>query len=239
MNRRARTPALAAVVVLLATGLAGCNEQSKSCQFVSGEYGQCVIDSTGSPGPTELSFHITPGKSHGDFADNYLFKGAEDGVARFNATGGDLYECRQGETILVGMGQAECQVVEDDRLKVRIWVGNPPDASPQTDDGGIGWLGHVVAVMLLLMGVLFLAVMRSVNGGLGSVSKQVFGQQAGEHHGPDGEHHRTRGAPRRRTARAASSNWWIYVLPVMLLLAGAGLGLYLWVVEPLRRAGVW
>ena len=46
-------------------------------------------------------------------------------MARFVATMDGEYECRQGETIPVGTGQAECLIVEDNRLKVRIWVGNP------------------------------------------------------------------------------------------------------------------
>ncbi|ACV07274.1 Uncharacterised protein [Kytococcus sedentarius] len=37
-----------------------------------------------------------------------------------------MYECEQGETMQVGMGQAECLIVEGNRLKVQIWVGEPP-----------------------------------------------------------------------------------------------------------------
>ena len=125
MTRRARIPALVAVAALLATGLTACNKQTSSCHFQTGKGGECVIDTTGSAGTVQLSFFVTPGKSGNDFGDNYLFKGAENGVARFMATGGDMYECRQGETIPVGTGQAECLIVEDNRLKVRIWVGNP------------------------------------------------------------------------------------------------------------------
>ena len=36
------------------------------------------------------------------------------------------------------------------------------------------------------------------------------------------------------TGHADAAGWWMYVLPTLLLLAGAGLGVYLWVVEPLR-----
>ncbi|WP_404372282.1 hypothetical protein [Kytococcus sedentarius] len=125
MTRRARIPALVAVAALLATGLTACNKQTSSCDFQTGKGGECVIDTTGSAGSVQLGFFVTPGKSGNDFADHYDFLGSENGVARFVATRDGEYECRQGETIPVGTGQAECLIVEDNRLKVRIWVGNP------------------------------------------------------------------------------------------------------------------
>ena len=81
----------------------------------------------------------------------------------------------------------------------------------------------LVALMLLLMGVLFLASALLINRAWSGLRERRAG--------PAGE---GRGTPPPPTAHIDAGGWWMYVLPTLLLLGGAGLGVYLWVVEPLR-----
>ena len=69
----------------VATTLAGCNKQTSSCSFESGEYGVCTVDTTGSADSVELPFYVDPEKSGSEFADHYDFEKAEGGVATFVA----------------------------------------------------------------------------------------------------------------------------------------------------------
>ena len=116
----------ASAAALMALSLTGCNKQTSSCDFKSGEYGVCTIDTTGSADSVELPFYVDPEKSGSEFADHYDFEKAEGGVATFVA--GDIEQsCRQGETVQVGQAQADCIEVGEDRLKVRLYVGTPPE----------------------------------------------------------------------------------------------------------------
>ena len=81
----------------------------------------------------------------------------------------------------------------------------------------------LAALMLLLMGALFLASALFINRALSGLRERRAGA-AGEGRGPRPP----------VTGHADAGGWWMYVLPTLLLVAGAGLGVYLWVVEPLR-----
>ena len=111
---------------MLATGLAGCDTQSKDCSSERGVYRQCVIDTTGTGSRTELELYLTPSKSWGSPKDHYQFKGATDVEARFAIVRDAVQTCCQGEIVPVGRGFAKCQEVGDEHLRVRIWVGDPP-----------------------------------------------------------------------------------------------------------------
>lgn len=124
MGRVRRTLALAGVLAM-AGSLGACQQQSKKCDFRTGEYGVCTIDTTGGGSSVDLGFHIDPAKSGNDFNDSYLFRQVEGGVASFSVMGQD-FSCTQGETIPVGKGFADCLEVGEDHLKVRIYVGDPP-----------------------------------------------------------------------------------------------------------------
>ena len=125
-TRGARRTWAALAAVAVATTLAGCNKQTSSCSFESGEYGVCTVDTTGSADSVELPFYVDPEKSGSEFADHYDFEKAEGGVATFVA--GDIEQsCKQGETVEVGQARADCLEVGEDRLKVRLYVGTPPE----------------------------------------------------------------------------------------------------------------
>lgn len=81
----------------------------------------------------------------------------------------------------------------------------------------------LVALMLLLMGVLFLTSALFINRAWSGLRERRT-EPAGE----------GRGTPPPPTVHTDTGGWWMHVLPTLLLLAGAGLGVYLWVVEPLR-----
>lgn len=126
VSRGRRVVAIVGVVAM--TGALGScgNKHTRECTFVSGQYGVCTIDTQGSGRSADLGFHIDPDKSGNDFNDSYKFMGVEGDVASFSVMGED-FSCRQGETIPVGKGFVDCLEVEKDRLKVRIYVGNPPE----------------------------------------------------------------------------------------------------------------
>ncbi|TRY17275.1 hypothetical protein FOJ82_12015 [Tessaracoccus rhinocerotis] len=125
MVKRRRMAALIGVVVV-AGSLAACNQQNSSCRGATARYAECVIDTT-SDGHSEtvrLPFFIDPEKSGNDLEDIYDFNGVTDDVAAFHVAGQE-YTCRQGDRLEVSRGHAECLVVEERRLKIKLWVGNP------------------------------------------------------------------------------------------------------------------
>lgn len=113
-------------VVALAGSLGACNKQSSSCSGETGRYAECEIDTT-SDGHSEtvpIPFFIDPEKSGNDFQDYYDFNGVTGDVAAFHVAGQD-YTCRQGDRLEVGRGHAECLVVGERRLKIKLFVGDP------------------------------------------------------------------------------------------------------------------
>jgi putative nucleotidyltransferase with HDIG domain len=97
----------------------------QKCDSQSGQGAGCTITTTGKGSSVELGFILNPEKDRNDFSDHYLFNGSKDGVASFSAMRQD-FTCRQGETIPVGRGFADCLEVGEDHFKVRIYVGDPP-----------------------------------------------------------------------------------------------------------------
>jgi hypothetical protein len=125
MVSRGRRLAAVVGVVALAGTMAACNKQSQKCDSQSGQGAGCTITTTGKGSSVELGFILNPEKDRNDFSDHYLFNGSKDGVASFSAMRQD-FTCRQGETIPVGRGFADCLEVGEDHFKVRIYVGDPP-----------------------------------------------------------------------------------------------------------------
>lgn len=124
MVSRGRRLAAAAGAAVLAGSLSACNKQSTDCHAQTEAEGECIVDTTGDGGSATVTipFFVDPAKGGKDFPDYYNMKGVEGDVARFVLTEQEN-TCRQGDVLEIGNAQVECQVVEERRLKIRIWVG--------------------------------------------------------------------------------------------------------------------